>query len=481
MNKRLLLLLVLAGVIWAAVYFWPASGPEEDLGIAAPPPWFTAGDLLDVRSIRVASPTGSYELVKGDAGWIVLGPAMNDGQAEPYLASQDKVESLLAFIAGNVPDRGLGRIEDLAQYGLDNPAYEVTLVGDGNQTIALGGANPSGTGLYALSSVDPGECLLLSNRYEEVMGRESRFYHDLRLTDVSDDQVDKVRVEWGGQGWEAARHEGGYVFTWPEELAPMEVSMAEMDLAIHELTTMEALTFLAGDPMDQHPGQAPLVTVSFWTAGAEEPAAVIEVHEDGNEDSPYFGRSTRQEHYFVLPGDVVDKLTRSPFHLRERGVLDVDVGAVTRQVLRQDTNDSGRVLVKTDSGWQDEARGEEVAGMDMLLWRLTDLKFEAEPVSELPAGATRILAWELSAGPDQPLAAVDFFLDPNLPEDQCWVMVQDEDKYYPVSDSLLEDLQGQLLPAGADAVEEDASAAPAEPTQGDAAPVPASEGDAAQP
>lgn len=457
MNKRLVVLLALAALIWGGLWLWPEAGDDSsDLGLNGPDagPWLDAAQLSSVTHITVQAPTGEYALVKGDQGWTVIAPAMADAPGEAFLAAPDKVEALLAFVGHTPPDRRLGLMTEPGPYGLDNPPFVFTFEGDETWTLALGSENPVGTGLYAASSVDQGQCLLVTDRYMEVAERQARAYYDLRLTDLAPEQVDGVRVAWDGQEWEARRSEDGWSFTLPQDMAEDKVSQAEMELFVHELTTMEATAFRSDDPLAEHPDKEPVAVVSLW-AGGEEPAATIEVYVNGDEESPYFGRATRHGHFFTLPEDAADKMQRAAFFMRERSVADLDLSSVAAQRLHQDTNGVERVLVKTETGWQDQATSQDVAGMDLLLWRLTDLKFEAEPVENLPADATRLLTWTLSSDQGGDVAVLAFYLDPNLPEDQCWIMLQGKDLYYPVSDSLLEDLQGQLLPAEADRVEDD--------------------------
>ena len=462
MNKRLSVLMAVTIVLWAVIYFWPEPTPETD-GQSGTTVWFASGQFAGATRVAVASSDFSYELVKVETGWVVL---LEDVD-EPFLADLAKVEALLTYLETSKPERRLGEKgeQDLAQYGLDNPQAVFTIEADQTWTISLGGENPSGSGLYGMSTIDRGQCLLFDTRIAEIAAREARYYYDLLVSNVAPEQVGRVRISWdnGGQGWEAARtDDDGYAFTWPEELVEHEASSAEMDLFIHELVTMEAVSFLARDTLSEHPDAVPFATAAIWVSDSDEPESEIEVYTNGSEETPYYARSTRHAQFFTLPADAAEKLIRPAFHLRERGVVDLDLSVVARQRLMQGQDGNELVVAKTDLGWQDERSGEDVAGMDMLLWRITDLKFEAEPAPALPAEAEQMLSWELFSLEDESVVGLAFFLDPGLPEDQCWIQVQGEDKFYPVSDQLLEDLQGQLLPPEADTIEE--SDAPAFPS-----------------
>ena len=101
-----------------------------------------------------------------------------------------------------------------------------------------------------------------------------------------------------------------------------------------------------------------------------------------------------------------------------------------------------------------DVRGEDVQRLtlysqhgvqwDMTLWRLKELRFEDEPVARLGYPAAQRLVLDLLGGDGKVLSSFSFFTDPRLPADQCWLKVGTEEMYYPVSNQLLEDVQGYL-------------------------------------
>ena len=82
--------------------------------------------------------------------------------------------------------------------------------------------------------------------------------------------------------------------------------------------------------------------------------------------------------------------------------------------------------------------------MDLFIWRLGDMQYLAHPVRNRPEGALLSLSWNIFAADAVPLVGLYFYTDPNLPEGQCWVRLQSESVWYPVSDKLLHDLRARL-------------------------------------
>lgn len=86
-------------------------------------------------------------------------------------------------------------------------------------------------------------------------------------------------------------------------------------------------------------------------------------------------------------------------------------------------------------------RKKDIPGIDMSLWRFTELQFEALPLNSLPASAVQLMYCKLVDSDGEKLTELTFYADPKLPQGQCW-MKNGGQMYYPVSSRLLKDLQG---------------------------------------
>ncbi|MBG0777748.1 MAG: DUF4340 domain-containing protein [Desulfovibrionaceae bacterium] len=451
--KRLLILLILATGVWSAAAYWTAAPKDAGSDRGQDPSW---PEVTAERVGRVecnATGGASFVLALRNGQWYAGGTGAN--ATFTARADADKVRGLMEFVSHNKPERrleGIGR-DKAAEFGLDAPRLSVTFEAAQPWTLCLGDANPSGDGVYATSSLED-RILLLGAKYRQHLERPETYYHDLRLTDSVADDVERVRVTGPGAvgdgEWEAQRTEKGFVFTWPDRLKERTVNQGELDLYLHTLVTMKGARYLAGSPKGM-PG--PYLRVQIWRKKAAVPTT-IELYDlaAGSAEAPMETRfltvSDWQGAPVELDRDRAVKLSRTAFSLMERKVASVDLGRITRQRVVQKGHDGKPaqevVAVKKDKGWVTSPDGREMVGMDMLTWRLTDLKYEAEPLSQLPDSARYALTWELFGADDKPVTELVFYLDPDLPEHLCWVKVLGEDRFYPVPDKLLEDLQGQL-------------------------------------
>ncbi len=451
MNKRLLLLAILAAGVWAAAVFWP--GRQDD----APPadPLWPPLDLQEAASIEQQTQGGGFTLTQKDGEWLLSGEA-----ATPLRASKGKVEALLAFIKGNKPMRRLMEKNEtpdpaqLAQYGLDKPESMVTFTADKEWRIALGAKNAAGDGVYALSSLEPG-VLLLGAGYQEQLNHAPEHFYDLRLLDMNAEVVRKIRVQ-GDVQWEMARKDDeGWEFTWPDDLKDYPVAAYEANMFAHNVAGLEGTAF---DTDFSPKGEEPALRFSVWRTGADDPE-VLDIYtqaasgvdarqeETQGRGTRYVALSSWQKKPVVLDAKEWGKLDKEAFYLRERSVISVDQSAVRRMELVPVDKDRYKPLeaTKADAAWED-GQGKNLLGLDVLLWRLGDLKYEAPQVKSLPPSAVLQFTWNLYDKDGAQIIAAHFYDDPGLQSGQCWIGVNDPELFYPVSRELLDDLNARLPP-----------------------------------
>ena len=147
---------------------------------------------------------------------------------------------------------------------------------------------------------------------------------------------------------------------------------------------------------------------------------------------------------FLLDGDSVEQLKRSAFDVQGRNVLTLEIGQVAGIII--DHGSKRYVLRRDDAGWHVVGGEKDIPGIDMSLWRFTELQFEALPLNNLATTAVKLMTCQLRGSDGALLKTVTFYADPKLPQGQCW-MENGDGTYYPVSSRLLKDLQG-MFPAG---------------------------------
>lgn len=456
MNKRLLILAGLAAVIWLAVYLWPEPSTELPDALGPWPPV----SATDVVTLRLQSPAGEFILQRETGEWFL---SRVGGMLPPLRAAADKVDGLLNFLRFNPPQRRLHAAEEapsaeeLAQYGLDNPSTVLTMTGESEWTLRLGNPNPAADGIYAQSDTEPG-VLLLDKGYVEQLGKFPKHFYDLRVAELHPESVQRLEVA-GDQTWAVQRTDAGWAFAAPEALVDEPVALQELDMYLHLLSNLQGQDILT-DAVAAPGGRELRFTVS--RAADQEPLR-IELRELPPQAAPpsedhaaHLAPATVARYLAATPSlplplllDPKDweRLDKSAFDLRDRRILSLDSAGLESLKLEPAGDTDLRPLLATKSGgrWSDY-QGNPLPDMDVLLWRLTDLKFQAPASEALPDSAAEVLRWVLRAA-DGTDTMVRFHEDPRLPQGQCWVGLENPPRQYPVQRELLDDLLARLATA----------------------------------
>ncbi len=429
-SARFVVLLLALCLAAGAVYFVATAGRKAGPG---------GGDWSrpnpgDLRQITLRSGAGAFTLVRSGREWFM---DMADGSR--LRADEQKVGGLVRFVGLSRPVQRLGApgADLLREAGLDEPVAELNLDG---LDLRLGGPAPDKSGVYALSGRGR-ELLVVHPEYAEWLRRGPEYYLDARILPGAEVEATAVRLTRDGVPvWEVRRRGDGYEFDLPAERQGTRVSSHELALYLHGVAATRALSLPAEAPAK---GAATLLEITVWSASSREPQHLaLYARPAGPAEAPrYLGVSSWQPVAFTLDQERVATLAASPFALSDRRLLHLDLNRVGQAILRQD----GREIVArhTPEGWT-AGGGGLVTGLDMYLWRLTDLTYLDEPRADRPANAAPKLALALADDKGAPLAELMFFVSPDLPKGRCLVQVGGDGPYYPADDQVLKDLAGQL-------------------------------------
>jgi hypothetical protein len=395
-----------------------------------------------VRSIEIRLPSDRYVLYRQGKSWFVRsGESENPAQA---MADPAKIAALLELLALNKPQRVLpseARQPDV-NYGLDQPRFRIAVSAEPGKDkpaetaeLALGRLSPSGDAVFAASSRNPGTVFLMAPGWARQIDHPADYYFDTRVFSVTEDGVTRLRsLGPSGPSWEIARKDTGFVFVLPESAKDKPVDGSEVKLLIHDLTGLKVRLL---PEKVQAQGQ-PWLRFEVW--GQASAPEVLEIF--GEEPLPgmVLARSSRQPVFLALERASLDRVAKSGFDLEGRKVLNLDTGKV--QSFRIVSGDQRVELEKTQDGWRDQAGGELLRGIDMALWRLTNVQFEAGATTALPGSAVPAMTCEILEKGGISLAVLRFFTDPDQQAGLCWLEADGSGAFYPVSDQLLKDLQG---------------------------------------
>lgn len=380
--------------------------------------------------VILEGPDNVFELVRGKDAWRIK---LSDKAVEP-LADTRKVEALLEFLALNKPIRRL-----MVSVGPKEGFVPVAAVCvQGRPRLEVGSEDGSGVGVYARMGDMPG-LLVLTREYLDVLTRSPLAYLDTRQVEMDPAKVRNVRLSSMQEGWQVRRNgERGWVFVRPENMKGAEVRTEAMNIWLHEVASLTG-SELAETPPE--PGRLPDLALSLTDANNRE--TWLKLWRPLDDSDTWTVLSSRQEVFFLLDQERVQKLQKNAFSLVDRRLVSLDLGRVRRLSLFGD----GREFHARRDGesWLNQQAG-ELTGIDMRLWRLTDVQYEYGPVGALPATAAEALRLVLHDGGDEPLLDLVFYTDPELPGGQCWAGRRGEEAYHPVNARVYMDFQG-LLPA----------------------------------
>ncbi|MBU1041775.1 MAG: DUF4340 domain-containing protein [Proteobacteria bacterium] len=438
-RSGVLLLLVLLLALAAGLFL---TTQEHRLGSDV---WPSYG-LESVQSIEVATRAERYSLAKDSTGWVVRS-AGAEADSLPTPADKVRIEALLSAISHNRPTQSLGQVpeSELAGYGFSEPTVRILLkpstLGLGEVLLTFGHEAPTGAALYAQSSHSPGVVFLLDASILHQIDKPAEHYFDYRMLDLHTDEAQRLTVT-GASGiqWELERKDDSFFFLRPESLKGSTVSSSEVRLFLHNLSAINADSILVKN--DHQPPGRPSFTLDILMAKATEPLR-LEIFPQG-ETEQAFGRSTRHPGGFLLDREKSKTLFRLAFDMQWRGVITYDSARVQSARIFSVMGNQTLVAENTPNGWEDRDRGRKLAGLDLSLWRLKELRFEAEPVAKLGYPAVQRLALELFTKDAKMLTSFIFYTDPRLPPEQCWLKVGTEEMYYPVGTQIIEELQGYL-------------------------------------
>jgi len=393
-----------------------------------------------VQSIHVQAVEGTYMLTAIKDGWEAQVPGASWNITARVLPV--KVVDYSAKLADLTPYRSVGGFDQGGpeEYGLDAPELKIIVKFGGKAeplTVKLT-SDESGM-VFGWNSDSPGLVYEFGKKTLEQLGLPARYFLDTRVFQFDEEAVSKLQlVQPFGSSWLVEKRKEGFFFTLPGYLKGKSASDSELKLYTHALALLRA-TNLVLEPVVTDK-RIPALTIRLW-AGSEEPSASVEFFTVTENPDVYLGKSSWLTVPFMLDAESVGQLVRSAFDVQGRTVVKFDIGAVASFIVFH--GGKKYVVERSEAGWRVDGGEKNVSGIDMSLWRFTELQFEALPLNNLPDSAVKLMYCKLLDESGEKLTAMTFYTDPKLPQGQCW-MKNGGGMYYPVSSRLLKDLQGMF-------------------------------------
>ncbi|MBS1253520.1 MAG: hypothetical protein MAG451_02569 [Anaerolineales bacterium] len=138
------ILLIVLVILGGAVFFVNRQGLAETDSDATPTPApLTSLAASDVQSVEIEEGDKSITVERQDEKWVIAGDS-------PEPAGEAKVTTTLNRLTGLKPTKTLDDVQDVADFGLEEPAWTITLTPkDGDSVVyRVGDENPRGTSRY---------------------------------------------------------------------------------------------------------------------------------------------------------------------------------------------------------------------------------------------------------------------------------------------------------------------------------------------
>lgn len=395
------LALLLAGLGTFYYVYEVRQAPEREKAAAVKDRLWKDLDQKDIEEVVVRKPGETVHLKKAGDRWSLVAPVSASAERRP-------VDDLTASIATVRVEREIeANPAKLADYGLDPPAVELTVVGKGQtRALRLGAKNPTGIWAYAQESGKPAVFLVPEGLLRDAQ-KPANDFRDHALLAFERKDVRSLEVAAPGRPAIAAalRDKDEWQLTAPMTVAADRDAISGLLAKLRDAKIKEFVTDAPKSPAEyglDHPTRIGL------TLG-EEKARVTKALRLGRAvpDKKAFYAQREGEPTVLLVDEELGKAVPTTVTAwRDKTVFAFDRGKIER--LEVDSPKGRVALALHDGKWQLTApvalRAEESAVSD-LLWKARDLRvkeFLAEDARRLAAYGldrpqVRLSVWEKDA------------------------------------------------------------------------------------
>ena len=246
-----LILLVLSAVIW-----W---SNKKAATADKTPAETTTVKLLNlpedqIQNIEIKKRTGeTIHLQRNDSRWQIIAP-------EPLHTDPDAVSSVLSTLSSLSSERTVEeKAASFNQYGLNQPAIELTIIDKNKKTtrLLIGDNTPAGTAVYAAIAADP-RVFALSSYKKNSLDKSTNDLRDKRLLTFDSDKVSSIELTARKQTIAFGRSKDEWQIVRPKPFRADRTQVeellrtlreAKMDLSAMEDDKKVSATFSSGTPI----------------------------------------------------------------------------------------------------------------------------------------------------------------------------------------------------------------------------------------
>jgi len=279
-------LMLLGGYIFLFERGRAPSAPGEEPGV---------GDLLNLseNDIQAITVKNGVALEREKEGWQITAPFK--GKADPDEAGR----FIREFITQRVDRIVTEEKANMADYGLDKPAFQVELKsGKGAQTILFGGKNPSGNATYVKPANSDTVFLVANWVVDALKNKKAGDLRDKTLLLFKEADVTRIAIQEGGRNLELARAgQEDWKLIQPVAGKAKKEKVTSLLASFHNL---KGARFVEDHPKDlaKYGLDRPQAVVSFYSKGASAPHALYIGKKESSGD--FYARSSQQPAVMTL-------------------------------------------------------------------------------------------------------------------------------------------------------------------------------------
>jgi hypothetical protein len=303
----LALLLVL--VLWSKFF---EKGEVRQPGETPPVSDLVGMKPEDVTRVELLNEGKSIVLVKSGTQWRIEKPVQaraDDAQVKQVL------EGLLN---GKVDQMVAENTTDFKQYGLDKPAFQVTLTdAKGHQkVIQTGVKDVRGFSVYAREAGSPQLFLVSSFSIEDLQKKKADDLRDKTVLALDPNAVNSLAIQAGGQTTRVEKQGSKWQITAPQP-APADSEMVTQ--VLDQMKNLKVDHFESGGADLSRYGLAPpQVTVTVNGTGGEKGLLLGKLAPGGKD---VYATRPGEHEVFDLPKSTLSDLSKKPGDLRDKTLL----------------------------------------------------------------------------------------------------------------------------------------------------------------
>jgi len=312
-------------------------------------------DQMQEIRIRKAG-AEAIELKREGGKWQITAP-------KPFAADPDATSSLVSSLGSVAADKTIDdNAADLAEYGLNAPALDITVTKKDGKTeeLLIGADTLNNSGAYAKRAGDP-HVYTVASFTKTGLDKGLNDLRDKRLLTFDSDKLTRVDLQSKGQQVEFGKNGANeWQIVKPR---PLRADSSQVDTLVTKLKDAKMdLTNPDADAAKKFAGSARIATVSVTDAGGTQS---LEVRQD--KDKNYFAKSSAVDGVYKVAADVGDALDKGLDDFRNKKVFDFGFSDPSKIDVR------GVTYTKSGDKWTSGGKTMDNATVQSLIDKLRDL------------------------------------------------------------------------------------------------------------